>query len=102
MTVRDWGSVQAMRARKDMRCWLTPVSSWSKLHYIDAKWPEKDFLATSWCGVTTTFALPGVISRLGMPRCRRCCSLLGVPQGKGSLPNELARAQNALAGKKQP
>lgn len=35
------------------------------------------------CGRGGTLMLPGPFSRLGAPRCRKCCDALGVPPGGG-------------------
>ena len=33
------------------------------------------------CGVRSRLIMPGLFSRLGSPRCRRCCRIVGVPYG---------------------
>lgn len=78
------------RARTDNASWHT-TQAWNRLHYLPEQWPEEDWEATAICGLTTTFALPGVLSRLGMSRCAKCCRKLGVPRGHGTLPNDLER-----------
>lgn len=41
------------------------------------------------CGrKATTILIPGVLSRMSTPRCRRCCDITGLPQGKGSPKND--------------
>lgn len=35
-------------------------------------------------------SIPGIFSRMGMPRCTRCCTRLGYPQGVGSPKNDSA------------
>lgn len=40
------------------------------------------------CRVSGELWIPGVLSRLGMPRCRRCCRLVGMPTGNGSPKND--------------
>lgn len=46
---------------------------------------------TATCGRTLYWpAIPSISSRLSMPRCQRCCSRLGYPQGDGSPKNDSA------------
>lgn len=35
------------------------------------------------CGQAGRLHMPGIISRLAAPRCRRCCKLVGIPAGHG-------------------
>ena len=35
------------------------------------------------CGAEGRVAMPGVISRLGAPRCKVCCRVVGIPSGVG-------------------
>lgn len=39
---------------------------------------------TTVCGVTSLLVYPGVFSRLGAPRCKRCCKLVQIPAGNGT------------------
>lgn len=43
------------------------------------------------CGRTGVLCIPGVLSRLGAPRCRRCCERTGMPHGAGSPVNSPGR-----------
>ena len=43
---------------------------------------------TASCGLQTMFWIPGIFSRMGAPRCKRCCRATGLPQGKGSPKND--------------
>ena len=36
------------------------------------------------CGLKTDWIAPGIFSRMGMPRCKRCCDLAGIPYGDGT------------------
>jgi hypothetical protein len=36
------------------------------------------------CGLKGRFYMPGVCSRTGAPRCKRCCQALGIPAGNGA------------------
>lgn len=48
------------------------------------------------CGqVARAVWIPGVFTRLGAPRCARCCKATGLPPGKGS-PNNDPACRNAL------
>ena len=40
------------------------------------------------CGRTVTYiSIPGLFSRMSLPRCARCCNVVGIPRGKGSPKN---------------
>lgn len=86
--------------------WLVS-STWMVLHYIpsidddkgatsgwewwDTYWdPPEEHTVTSICGVVSDFQLPGFFSRMGAPRCKRCCRMLGIPEGNGAPSNETA------------
>lgn len=51
---------------------------------------EGEWCATgrSACGVRTTWRIPGMLSRMGAVRCRRCCDRLGIAHGVGSPKND--------------
>ena len=40
------------------------------------------------CGLKRALSIPGVLSRMSMPRCARCSQLLGIPPGVGSPKND--------------
>ena len=40
------------------------------------------------CGRRLWLAIPGIFTRLGLPRCRHCCRKLGYPPGTGSPKND--------------
>lgn len=40
------------------------------------------------CGIQGRFFIPGMLSRMGMDRCARCCDRLGWPRGTGSPKND--------------
>lgn len=40
------------------------------------------------CGRVGGWSIPGVFSRMGVPRCARCCKLSGLPRGDGSPKND--------------
>lgn len=42
------------------------------------------------CGLVKHADIPGPLSRLILPRCRRCCTRTGYPFGKGSPKNDAA------------
>lgn len=35
------------------------------------------------CGIKARLHMPGVFSRMGAPRCRKCCKMIGIPPGAG-------------------
>jgi hypothetical protein len=43
---------------------------------------------TTVCGRKGQLYMPGVASRMGAPRCKRCCKLLGIPLGEGAPYNQ--------------
>ena len=40
------------------------------------------------CGRRGRLAMPGVFSRMGAPRCKRCCRMAGIPAGHGAPYND--------------
>lgn len=40
------------------------------------------------CGVSGFLRVPGIFSRMSLPRCAECCKRVGVPDGKGNPYNE--------------
>lgn len=92
--------------------WLTTVASWSHLHAIPravldpddedtvealcgGPWPVRKAL----CGCTAEWTMPGMFSRMGLPRCGHCCRKLGVAVGEGVPANETSRK---TGGKGEP
>ena len=81
--------------------WLTG-RTWGRLHYFagigDAEWAvwweadsDPGYLhnaLTAACGRTVLTTLPGIFSRMGMPRCSGCCRALGIPDGNGAPLND--------------
>jgi len=83
--------------------WLT-TRSWERLHAVSPNQLDQDdegrlddlrvgeMPLTALCGAAIT-SWPGVLSRLGMPRCEHCCRMLGIPPGHGTPGNEAARVR---------
>ncbi len=46
--------------------------------------------AAAICGTRSVWIAPGIFSRMGMPRCSRCCRALGISDGNGCPLNEEA------------
>jgi len=44
------------------------------------------------CGMKGNFEMPGVLARLGCPRCEECCNKLDVPHGEGAPLNQRINA----------
>ena len=68
--------------------WLV-LESWRVLHRISAIEPvePEDMIngpGVAVCGARGHFMVPGLLSRMGRPRCRHCCRLLGIPAGDGA------------------
>lgn len=40
------------------------------------------------CGKEGKMWMPGILSRMAAPRCRKCCELLGIPSGVGAPYND--------------
>lgn len=60
-------------------------SLWDAVCEWNGDWDgsEGEPVADAMCGRTIRPCAPGVMSRLGAPRCRACCEALGIPQGDG-------------------
>lgn len=84
--------------------WLTTQPLWNRLHAYPADaldrndedavealccgpWPVLEAV----CGLEKPVTMPGVFSRLGMPRCGHCCRKLAIGSGNGAPANEKAR-----------
>lgn len=46
--------------------------------------PWRGFRATTLCGQTTVLQVPGVMSRMAAPRCKKCCAAGGFEYGEGN------------------
>lgn len=66
----------------------------SKLHapedWVDPQYDAYDEHAYTACGRRGWYSIPGVFSRMGLDRCKRCCKARGYPPGKGSPKNDHA------------
>jgi hypothetical protein len=78
--------------------WLV-LPSWNRLHRIASVdgYSRKmsrhgingePVVGVSACGRRGRFAMPGIVSRMGLERCVRCCDVVGVPKGKGAPYNQ--------------
>ena|ERR1022692_3529153 len=72
--------------------WLV-LQSWNRLHRIsEVKWEDEEEMiageGVAVCGAKGWFCMPGISSRLGRPRCKHCCRILGIPAGDGAPFNE--------------
>ncbi|HXJ63997.1 MAG TPA: hypothetical protein VNN79_09600 [Actinomycetota bacterium] len=83
--------------------WLV-TGEWRRLHYVPAVDDRDDhisglaFWETYWdgrhvpmaaiCGTKAEWQLPGILSRIGLDRCARCCDILGIERGHGAPMNE--------------
>jgi hypothetical protein len=88
------------RSRKTVywfECWLHTAHG-AVLHRIvdnvllKKMKPGKDYftegVVESVCGRVAVFHLPGLLSRIGMKRCVRCCKKIGIPEGYGNPHND--------------
>lgn len=83
-----------MDANKSHWEWMVPVSA-ERLHYVPddavrAAYHEsgEDQPGVAICGLHARWSIPGVFSRMGLPRCAFCCTRLGIPRGDGTPVNE--------------
>ena len=44
-------------------------------------------IGTTLCGRKGSLTMPGIVSRMGLPRCAHCCRLAGIPRGDGAPAN---------------
>jgi len=72
--------------------WLYAPTKFDKLHA-----PTGDYGMPDWSAADVTFAcgrtvgkayIPGIFSRMSLPRCNKCCDTLGFPRGEGSPKND--------------
>lgn len=62
----------------------------AEIEYVTDWWQNRSGVGWSACGVRTEYAVPGMLSRMGMERCAHCCDRLGIPRGTGSPKNDPA------------
>lgn len=64
----------------------------TRLHRVaEIVWRDDDQInghGITVCGERGFLDMPGILSRMGAPRCPRCCKALGVPQGDGAPYND--------------
>lgn len=86
--------------------WLYKGPRPSRIHRISeiewgsgSQWGEPDEKidgeGVAVCGVRGYWHMPGILSRMGLKRCERCCKALGIPQGNGAPFNGDAEWQDA-------
>ena len=66
---------------------------WDVLHRVQSiseiLWPEEyggeptHVIGETCCGIKGRLSMPGLLSRLAMPRCPECCRIAGVMEGNG-------------------
>lgn len=84
-------------------CWIQMDARGGVLH-APVDWDDPDYHASdsnalTACGRKGLGLIPGIFSRMGRPRCRRCCAATGLPDGTGSPKNDDAcRAILGLGG----
>jgi len=76
--------------------WLV-FESWRCLHRVAeiAWWDDSDKIrgdGVTVCGTEGFLMMPGIMSRMGLRRCKKCCDMMGVPSGEGSPYNEGVRS----------
>jgi len=68
--------------------WLV-VGDWNRLHRVTSgKVEDSKFVGVkkgrSLCGLTGSFRMPGILSRMYLQRCAHCCRVAGIPVGDGA------------------
>ena len=71
--------------------WIT--SSRSEYLHAPEDWHDPEYgaydeHARTACGNRGWYSIPGLFSRMGAERCRRCCKARGYPTGTGSPKND--------------
>jgi hypothetical protein len=75
------------------RRWLVVLETYDLLHRVSSiDWNNESTLVVipvggegeTLCGQAGILAVPGILSRMGLPRCPECCRLAGVPEGDGA------------------
>jgi hypothetical protein len=74
--------------------WLV-LPRWGALHRVaEIAWDDDDpgeMIAGSGltvCGKRGRLVMPGVLSRMGLTRCPKCCKAMGIPNGRGCPGND--------------
>lgn len=75
--------------------WLYVRGCGERLHFVGSvtEWTQEmvdggGLHLRAACGLRAQMALPGVLARLGRPRCKRCCKAIGITQGNGCPAND--------------
>lgn len=68
--------------------WLVLPETWARLHRVaEIVWTDDDMtrgVGATVCGRRGDLVMPGLLSRMGLPRCAHCCRLAGIPRGDGA------------------
>lgn len=77
--------------------WLV-LPSWGALHRVSSiAWDDGlewiSGTGTTVCGRRGRLSMPGLFSRMGLPRCAQCCAAVGIPPGEGAPFNALRGMQ---------
>lgn len=68
--------------------WLVFPTTWDRLHRVsEIEWEDGNMIGgfgIALCGRKGYLTMPGIGSRMGLPRCAHCCRLTGVPRGDGA------------------
>lgn len=96
VTARAGRPVTAPRNRQPLQIpderwhsrWLVFPVSWSRLHRVsEIEWEDENMIGgrgVTLCGRSGYLTMPGILSRMDLARCARCCRLAGVPRGDGA------------------
>jgi hypothetical protein len=66
------------------------LPSWKVLHRVsEITWEGEDGEmiegeGITVCGKSGFLRMPGIFSRMGLERCKRCCQIMKIPNGKGA------------------
>lgn len=81
-------------SRDDWRSrWLVFPATWGALHRVarirwEGKGDKIGGRGVTVCGRRGRLVMPGLFSRMGLPRCLQCCKGAGVEPGKGNPYNQ--------------
>lgn len=73
--------------------WDWVVNASNRVLHAPRVWDDPEYMAytehgQTVCGYRGWLNIPGVFSRLDVPRCRTCCRIVGMPEGEGSPKND--------------
>jgi len=73
--------------------WDWVVNGGNRVLHAPRVWDDPEYWAQddhgqTVCGYRGWLGIPGLFSRMDVPRCRTCCRITGMPEGDGSPKND--------------